>query len=74
MIGVSLTGVFNAGRVAIPSMIQNGQGGAIVLTSSTAGLIGIGSNSPGMLGYTARWGYRLDAVLGQLPGTPQHPG
>jgi NAD(P)-dependent dehydrogenase (short-subunit alcohol dehydrogenase family) len=53
VIGVNLTGVFNAGRVAIPSMIENGQGGAIVLTSSTAGLIGIGSNSPGMLGYTA---------------------
>jgi SDR family mycofactocin-dependent oxidoreductase len=53
VIGVNLTGVFNAGRVAIPSMIENGQGGAIVLTSSTAGLIGIGSNAPGMLGYTA---------------------
>jgi NAD(P)-dependent dehydrogenase (short-subunit alcohol dehydrogenase family) len=34
-------------------MIERGQGGAIVLTSSTGGLIGVGTNAPGMLGYTA---------------------
>ena len=53
VIGVNLTGVWNTGRVAIPSMIKNGQGGAIVLTSSTGGLIGPGVNHAGMLGYGA---------------------
>jgi NAD(P)-dependent dehydrogenase (short-subunit alcohol dehydrogenase family) len=53
VIAVNLTGVYNAVRVAIPSMIERGQGGAIVLTSSTGGLIGVASNAPGMLGYTA---------------------
>lgn len=33
-------------------MIEARPGGAIVLTSSTGGLIGPGSDSPGLLGYT----------------------
>jgi SDR family mycofactocin-dependent oxidoreductase len=53
VIGVNLTGVFNTVRVAIPSMVERGQGGAIVLTSSTGGLIGAATNEPGLLGYTA---------------------
>jgi SDR family mycofactocin-dependent oxidoreductase len=53
VIGVNLTGVWNTGRVAIPTMIDNGQGGAIVLTSSTGGITGSPSDVPGMLGYTA---------------------
>jgi SDR family mycofactocin-dependent oxidoreductase len=53
VIGVNLTGVWNTGRVAIPSMIEHGQGGSIILTSSTGGLTGSPSNVPGMLGYTA---------------------
>jgi SDR family mycofactocin-dependent oxidoreductase len=53
VIGVNLTGVWNTGRVAIPSMIEHGQGGAIVLTSSTGGLVGPGINHAGVLGYTA---------------------
>ncbi len=53
VIGVNLTGVWNTGRVAIPSMIDHGRGGSIVLTSSTGGLMGAPSNVPGMLGYTA---------------------
>ncbi len=53
VIGVNLTGVWNTGRVAIPSMIANGKGGSIILTSSTGGLTGSPSNVPGMLGYTA---------------------
>jgi NAD(P)-dependent dehydrogenase (short-subunit alcohol dehydrogenase family) len=39
--------------IAIPSMIERGEGGAIVLTSSTAGINGIGGPSRGGLGYTA---------------------
>jgi SDR family mycofactocin-dependent oxidoreductase len=53
VIGVNLTGVWNTGRVAIPSMIEQGQGGAIVLTSSTGGLIGVGISAAGFLAYTA---------------------
>jgi SDR family mycofactocin-dependent oxidoreductase len=53
VIDVNLTGVYNTVQVAIPSMIERGRGGAIVLTSSTAGLNGIGGNTPGGLGYTA---------------------
>jgi SDR family mycofactocin-dependent oxidoreductase len=40
MIDVNLTGVFNATRAALPSMVERGEGGSVVLTSSTAGLIG----------------------------------
>ncbi|CUU55079.1 SDR family mycofactocin-dependent oxidoreductase [Parafrankia irregularis] len=53
VVAVNLTGVWNTGRVAIPSMIENGQGGAIVLTSSTGGLVGVGIPDVGFLGYTA---------------------
>ncbi len=53
VIGVNLTGVWNTGRAAIPSMIDQGRGGAIVLTSSTGGLIGVGVDHAGVLGYTA---------------------
>ena len=53
VIDVNLTGVFNTVETAIPSMIERGQGGAIVLTSSTAGIAGIGGASRGGLGYTA---------------------
>lgn len=53
VLAVNLTGAYETIRVALPSMIERGQGGAIVLTSSTAGLNGIGGNSPGGLGYTA---------------------
>lgn len=53
VIGVNLTGVWNTGRVAIPSMVERNQGGSIVLTSSTGGLIGVGIPAPGFLGYTA---------------------
>jgi NAD(P)-dependent dehydrogenase (short-subunit alcohol dehydrogenase family) len=53
VIDVNLTGVFNTVEAAIPSMIERGAGGAIVLTSSTAGLNGVGGETRGGLGYTA---------------------
>jgi SDR family mycofactocin-dependent oxidoreductase len=40
MIDVNLTGVFHTIRAAVPSMVERGEGGSVVLTSSTAGLIG----------------------------------
>ena len=53
VIDVNLTGVFNTVETAIPSMKERGTGGAIVLTSSTAGINGIGGPTRGGLGYTA---------------------
>jgi SDR family mycofactocin-dependent oxidoreductase len=53
VVDVNLTGVYHTVETAIPSMIERGQGGAIVLTSSTAGINGIGGSSGGGLGYTA---------------------
>jgi SDR family mycofactocin-dependent oxidoreductase len=53
VIDVNLTGPFNTVEIAIPSMIERGKGGAIVLTSSTAGINGIGGPTRGGLGYTA---------------------
>jgi SDR family mycofactocin-dependent oxidoreductase len=53
VVDVNLTGVFNTVETAIPSMIGRGAGGAIVLTSSTAGITGIGGPTRGGLGYTA---------------------
>jgi SDR family mycofactocin-dependent oxidoreductase len=53
VIDVNLTGVFHTVEVTTPSMVERGQGGAIVLTSSTAGINGIGGGAPGGLGYTA---------------------
>lgn len=53
VIDVNLTGIFNTVEVARPSMIEAGSGGSIVLTSSTAGLAGIGVATPGSLAYAA---------------------
>ena len=38
MVDVDLTGVFNTVRAALPSMVERGEGGSLVLTSSTAGI------------------------------------
>ena len=53
VIDVNLTGVWNTIRAAAPVMVDQGDGGAIVITSSTAGLKGIGGDSGGGQGYTA---------------------
>jgi SDR family mycofactocin-dependent oxidoreductase len=53
VVDVNLTGVYHTVEAAIPSMIERGQGGAIVLTSSSAGLTGVGVVTAGFLGYTA---------------------
>lgn len=53
VLDVNLSGVRNAVEVAKPSLIERGKGGAIVLTSSTAGLTGMGGDTPGGIGYTA---------------------
>jgi SDR family mycofactocin-dependent oxidoreductase len=49
MIDVNLTGVFNPVRAALPSIMAQGPGGSIVLTSSAAGI----NAFPNMAHYTA---------------------
>ncbi|MCW2583819.1 MAG: family mycofactocin-dependent oxidoreductase [Klenkia sp.] len=49
MIDVNLTGVFNPVRAALPTLMAQGPGGSIVLTSSAAGL----NAFPNMAHYTA---------------------
>jgi (+)-trans-carveol dehydrogenase len=41
MIDINLTGVWHAAKAAVPRLIEQGTGGSIVLTSSTAGLMGM---------------------------------
>jgi (+)-trans-carveol dehydrogenase len=49
MIDINLTGAWKTARAVIPPMIERNQGGAIVLTSSNAGLIAF----PNLAHYTA---------------------
>ena len=53
VIDVNLTGVYHTVDVAMKPLIQQGEGGAIVLISSVAGLLGLASPMPGSLGYAA---------------------
>ncbi|ROO87944.1 SDR family mycofactocin-dependent oxidoreductase [Actinocorallia herbida] len=53
IIDTNLTGVWNACRVAIPALIEGGRGGSIVITSSSAGLKGVGSPLAASQAYTA---------------------
>lgn len=52
VIDVNLTGVYHTVDVAMRPLIKQGEGGSIVLTSSVAGLVGIGAPVAGSLGYT----------------------
>lgn len=49
MIDINLTGVWKTIKAAIPPMIERGQGGAIIITSSVAGLFGF----PNLAHYSA---------------------
>ncbi|MEW5811005.1 MAG: mycofactocin-coupled SDR family oxidoreductase [Actinomycetota bacterium] len=53
VIDVNLTGAYHTVDVAMKPMIKYGNGGAIVLTSSVNGLVGLGAPIAGSLGYTA---------------------
>jgi SDR family mycofactocin-dependent oxidoreductase len=63
VIDVNLKGVWNTVRASAPPMIERGQGGAIVLTSSTAGLKGL--SSPGAYGNEA-YGAAKHGVVGLM--------
>jgi SDR family mycofactocin-dependent oxidoreductase len=43
MIDVNLTGVWKTAKAVIPHLIERGQGGSVIITSSTAGLVGFGN-------------------------------
>ncbi|MDT5010846.1 MAG: hypothetical protein QOH57_2463 [Mycobacterium sp.] len=53
VIDVNLTGVHNTVEVAKRRLVEQGDGGSIVLISSAAGLAGVGSPDPGSIGYAA---------------------
>jgi SDR family mycofactocin-dependent oxidoreductase len=53
VLNVNLVGAFHTARAAIPHLIAGQRGGAIVFTSSTAGLRGFGGVKGGGLGYAA---------------------
>ncbi len=52
VLDVNLTGVYHTVDIAMKPLMKQGDGGAIVLTSSVAGLVGIGAPVAGSLGYT----------------------
>ncbi len=53
IIGTNLTGVFHTVKATVDHLIAGGEGGSIVITSSSAGLKGTGSDKTGVLAYTA---------------------
>jgi len=53
VLNVNLVGAYHTAKAAIPHLITGGHGGAIVFTSSTAGLRGFGGLQGGGLGYAA---------------------
>jgi len=63
VISTNLTGVWNTVLACVPTMIERGQGGAIVLTSSTAGLKGL--STPGNYGGEA-YGASKHGVVGLM--------
>ena len=76
VIDVNLTGAFHTVEVAIPTMVEQGDGGVIVLTSSVAGLVPMNSGDPGGLGYTAAK-HGMVGLMRQYANHPcstQHPG
>jgi NAD(P)-dependent dehydrogenase (short-subunit alcohol dehydrogenase family) len=68
VLDVNITGTYNTVRLAAPRMIEQGRGGAIVITSSDAGITGIGGNTPGGLGYTTS----KHAVVGLMRAYANH--
>ena len=52
-VDVDLTGVFNTLEATVPILVEAGRGGAVVITSSTAGLKSMAINSLAQTAYTA---------------------
>jgi NAD(P)-dependent dehydrogenase (short-subunit alcohol dehydrogenase family) len=62
VIDTNLTGVWNTVRAALPVLVEQRQGGSVVLTSSTAGLKAVGGSTGGGEAYVAS----KHAVLGLM--------
>lgn len=86
-IAINLTGVFNTIRAVVPVLLEADRGGAIVLTSSGAGLAGVrnigayGAAKHGVVGLAktlanelARHDIRVNAVCPGTVGTPMVTG
>ncbi len=83
VIDINMTGVWHTVRATVPLMIEGGRGGAVVLTSSSAGAIGL----PGLVHYVAakhgvvgmtkalanEFGQHSIRVNAVLPGTVNTP-
>ncbi len=69
-LGVMLTGVYNTVRVVQQPMIDQGDGGSIVITSSTAGLSGMHDGSGGIGAYCAS----KHGVVGLMKGYAKRLG
>ncbi len=83
IVDTNLTGVWNTTRLVVPQMIEQGNGGSIVLTSSTAGLRGFAHTAPysaakhGVVGLmqslaveVAEYGIRVNTVHPTSVDTP----
>jgi SDR family mycofactocin-dependent oxidoreductase len=53
IIDVNLTGVWRTIEVVLPAIRAGGRGGSVVITSSSAGIKGVGTDKAGALAYTA---------------------
>lgn len=53
VVSINLKGVWNTVRVSYPKMVENGEGGSLILTSSAAGNMGNRFDAAGMIAYTA---------------------
>ena len=53
VIDVLLNGVWNTVQAGLPAMLDGGRGGSVVITSSTAGLKGVGKRDAGTQAYAA---------------------
>jgi SDR family mycofactocin-dependent oxidoreductase len=53
VVDINLKGVWNTLRVAFQPIVDKGEGGSIILTSSTGGLMGNSVDFVGMIAYTA---------------------
>jgi SDR family mycofactocin-dependent oxidoreductase len=66
VIDINLTGVWNTARAVMPSMIERGQGGVLIFTTSTAGIIAYGN--------TAAYSAAKHGVTGLMKGLAQDLG
>lgn len=52
-VDINLGGVFHTVDACVPALVEQGDGGSIVITSSTTGIRGFAEGGPGSLGYAA---------------------